>query len=164
MRVGRFLMRSAAVAIAMFILGFVGHQLLLGHDYVSIEPIMRSKADMQAHMPFALLNCLCFSIAFVWMYSQVRRAGPWLWQGIRFGLTIWVLTFVPLYLTNYTIQPWPGIFIAKILTWELLAAAVLGIMTGALARGDAVAEGEADHAVLLSGSQVVYAASQGRKA
>jgi hypothetical protein len=41
-----------------------------------------------------------------------------------------------LYLTNYTIEPWPGIFIAKILTWELVAMAVLGVLTAALAKSD----------------------------
>ena len=69
----KFLGRTLIVAFAMFVLGFLGHQLLLGRDYVSIEPIMRSKQDMQAHMPFALISCLCFSGALVWIYSQTRE-------------------------------------------------------------------------------------------
>jgi hypothetical protein len=136
----KFLLRTLAVAVAMFILGFVGHQLLLGRDYVSIEPIMRDKADMQAHMPFALISCLAFSGAFVWIYSQIRGTRPWPAQGIRFGLAIWAVASVPLYLTNYTIEPWPGIFVAKILAWELLAAVGLGMLTAALAKGDGTAE------------------------
>jgi hypothetical protein len=139
---GKFLLRTLAVAVAMFTLGFVGHQLLLGRDYVAIEPIMRNKADMQAHMPFALISCLAFSGAFVWIYSQIRGVQPWLTQGIRFGLGIWLVADVPLYLTNYTIEPWPGIFVAKILAWELLAAVGLGILTAALSRGDLSPEGE----------------------
>lgn len=136
MTAGRFLLRTVAVAIAMFILGFIGHQLLLGRDYGAIEPIMRNKTDMQAHMPFAVISCLAFSGAFVWMYSQGRSDRPWLGQGIRFGLAIWAVASVPLYLTNYTIEPWPGIFVVKILVWELLAAMILGILTAALAKGD----------------------------
>src|SRR5580704_3409040 len=118
MSAGRFLVRTIAVAAAMFALGFVGHQLLLGRDYASIEPIMRDRADMQAHMPFALVNCLIFSAAFVWIYSHLRSAGAWLGQGIRFGLAIWAVAYVLLYLTNYVIEPWPGSFVAKILAWE----------------------------------------------
>jgi hypothetical protein len=120
----------------MFALGFVGHQLLLGRDYASIEPIMRDRADMQAHMPFALVNCLIFSAAFVWIYSHLRSAGAWLGQGIRFGLAIWAVAYVLLYLTNYVIELWPGSFVAKILAWELLAAVVLGVLMAALAKND----------------------------
>lgn len=136
MLLGRFLLRTIVVAIAMFALGFVGHQLLLARDYAAIEPIMRSKADMQAHMPFALINCLVFSAAFVWIYSQGRTAKPWLGQGLRFGVAVWAIASVPLYLTNYVIEPWPGMFVAKVLAWEFIAAMVLGIIVAALARND----------------------------
>ena len=136
MTAGKFLVRTLVVAVAMFVLGFVGHQLLLGHDYVAIEPIMRNKSDMLLHMPFALINSLVVSGALVWIYSQLRADQPWPLQGVRFGLAIWAVSTVPLYLTNYTIEPWPGIFVVKILTWELLALVILGVLTAALAKDD----------------------------
>jgi len=135
----KFLLRTLAVAIAMFALGFVGHQLLLGHDYVAIEPIMRSKQDMQAHMPFALISCFCFSAALVWMYSQGRNSKSWLGQGMRFGAAVWAIASLPLYLTNYVIEPWPGAFVAKILAWEFVAMLVLGVLTARMAKSDSVA-------------------------
>ncbi|HXY08373.1 MAG TPA: hypothetical protein VEI52_11065 [Terriglobales bacterium] len=135
----KFLLRTLAVAIAMFALGFVGHQLLLGHDYVAIEPIMRSKQDLQAHMPFALISCFCFSAALVWMYSQGRNSKPWLGQGMRFGAAVWAIASLPLYLTNYVIEPWPGAFVAKILAWEFVAMLVLGVLTARMAKSDSVA-------------------------
>jgi len=136
MGAGRFLARVLAVAVAMFVLGYVGHQLLLGRDYAAIEPIMRSKPDMMAHMPFAFVNALCFSTAFVWLYSQGRSAKPWMGQGVRYGLAVWALGMAPLYLTNYTIEPWPGIFVAKILAWELLAMTTLGLLVASMAKKD----------------------------
>jgi hypothetical protein len=136
MSMGRFVLRTVVVAIAMFALGFIGHQLLLGRDYVAIEPIMRNKADMQSHMPFALISTLCFSGAFVWIYSKGRGDRFWLGQGVRFGIAIWALASVPSYITNYMIEPWPGGFVAKIRAWELIAMAGLGGLTAALAKGD----------------------------
>lgn len=132
----KFLLRTFILAVAMFALGFVGHQVLLGRDYASIEPIMRSKQDMQAHMPFALISCLCFSGALVWIYSQARNSKPWLGQGVRFGVAVWAIASVPLYLTNYVIEPWPGVFVAKILAWEFVAVLVLGVLTARLAKND----------------------------
>jgi len=156
MTAGKFLVRTLAIAVAMFVLGFIGHQLLLGRDYAAIEPIMRTKADMQAHMPVALISCLVFSGAFVWIYSQGRSAKPWLGQGIRFGIAIWAVADVTLYLTNYTIEPWPGVFVAKILAWEFLAAVVLGILIAAMAKGDISPS--------LSSRQGSDSAAQGRSA
>ena len=135
----KFLLRILIVAVAMFALGFVGHQVLLGRDYASIEPIMRNKEDMQAHMPFALISCLCFSGALVWIYSQTRNSNPWLGEGVRFGVAVWAIATVPLYLTNYVIEPWPGVFVAKILAWEFVAVLILGILTARLAKNDSVA-------------------------
>jgi hypothetical protein len=136
MPLGRFFLRTVIVAIAMFGLGYVGHQLLLGRDYVAIEPIMRSKSEMMNHMPFSLLSALVFSGAFVWIYAQGRSAKPWLLRGMRFGLAVWAISTVPLYLTNYTIEPWPGIFVMRILRWELVAMVLLGILIAAISRND----------------------------
>jgi hypothetical protein len=141
---GKFVLRTIVVAIAMFALGFIGHQLLLGHDYVSIEPIMRSQTDMQAHMPFALISCLCFAAALVWIYSHGRSSDkPWLGQGLRYGVAVWALASVPLYLTNYVIEPWPGLFVAKVLGWEIVAAMLLGTVVAALSKNDGAGQREA---------------------
>jgi len=137
MTMGKFLLRTIVIAVALFALGFVGHQLLLGRDYAAIEPIMRNKTDMMAHMPFALINSLIFSAAFVWIYAQGRSAKPWLGQGFRFGIAVWALASVSLYITNYVIEPWPGEFVAKILVWELIAAITLGVLIAALSKNDA---------------------------
>jgi hypothetical protein len=94
---------------------------------------------MQAHMPFALLFSLTFAAALVWIYSQGRSNRSWLGQGIRYGVAIWAISQVPLYLTNYVIEPWPGMFVTKILAWELIASVVLGVVIAALSKSDPAA-------------------------
>jgi hypothetical protein len=132
----KFLLRTIVVAIAWFVLGYIGHQLLLGRDYVAIEPIMRSKADMRAHMLFAPLGALFYSAAMVWIYAQGQSTKPWLGQGLRFGLAVWAIASVPKYIATYTIEPWPGGFVVKLLAWELVAALVLGIVVAGLSKND----------------------------
>ena len=98
---------------------------------------MRNKADMEAHMPFALISSLCFAGAFVWIYSQGRSdSKPWWGQGLRFGVAVWTLASVPLYITNYVIEPWPGVFVVKVLGWELMAAMLMGLIIAALSKND----------------------------
>ena len=139
MTLGKFLLRTIVMAIAWFVLGYVGHQLLLGRDYVAIEPIMRTKADMQAHLMFAPLSGLILAAAIVWIYAQGRSTKPWLGQGLRFGVAVWAIASVPQYIANYTIEPWPGVFVIKILAWELVAALVLGVLVAGLSKNDGVA-------------------------
>ena len=113
MTAGRFLTRRVVVAVAMFVRGFIGRQLWLGRDHVAIEPIMRGKGDMRGPMPFALISCFAFSGAPVWIYSQFPVGDSWWGQGIRFAIAVWAVAMVPLFLTNYTVKPWPGIFVAR---------------------------------------------------
>src|SRR5258708_10150905 len=135
MRLARFVVRTIVVAIVMFALGFIGHQLLLGHDYVSIVPIMRNTPDMRTHMPLALLSSLCFAAAFVWIYSQGRiNDKPWFGQGLRFGVAVWALASAPPYLTNYLIEPRPGLFVPKVFRWETIAPLPLCVLVAARPR------------------------------
>lgn len=141
MRLAKLVGRTVVVAIVMFALGFIGHQLLPGHDYVSIVPIMRNTPDMQVHIPLALLSSLCFAAAFVWIYSQGRSSDkPWFGQGLRFGVAVWALASAPLNLTNYMIESQPGLFVAKVLGWEMIAAMILGLLVAALSKNDGAAQ------------------------
>jgi hypothetical protein len=60
---------------------------------------------MIAHMTFSLLNAVCFSAAYVWLYSMIRRD-----------------------------RNRPGILVPKILEGEILAAMSLGILVQAMAK------------------------------
>ena len=60
----------------------------------------------------------------------------WRGQGVRFGIAIWAVVSVPLCLTNSTIEPWPGVFVAQILAWGLVATAASGPLRAASAKGD----------------------------
>jgi len=91
---------------------------------------------MRAHMPFALVSSLSFAGALVWIYSQTTGAKPWPLRGLRIGIAVWAIASVPLYMTNYVIEPWPGVFVAKVLAWELIAVVILGMLTARLAKGD----------------------------
>jgi hypothetical protein len=87
-------------------------------------------------MPFAFISTLCFSGVLLWLCSKGLSGRFWPRQRVRFGVAIWAVASLPLSLANYTIEPWPGVFVAKTLAWELVAMAALGGLTAALAKGD----------------------------
>jgi hypothetical protein len=140
MTLGKFLVRTIAVFVATFLLGFLGHGTLLHHDYLSLGAMMRTEADGQAHFPWMLLGFFIYSAAIVWMYSQGNSGKPWLGQGFRFGAGVWAIASVPMYLINYAVAPWPGKIIVKQVAWDFVAVALLGILIAALSKNDAVAQ------------------------
>jgi hypothetical protein len=60
----------------------------------------------------------------------------WLGQGVRFGIAIWAVVSLPLYLTNSTIEPRSGVLAAQILAWGLVATAASDPLRAASAKGD----------------------------
>ena len=63
-------------------------------------------------------------------------ASGWLGQGVRFGIASRAVVSVPLCLTSSTLGPWPGVLVAKILAWGLMARVASGALGAALAKGD----------------------------
>ena len=130
--------KFAIALVVVFVLdagfGFLIHGVLLNADYAQYPNLLRTQDDANAHFPFMLLNFLFFSLAFVWIYAHGVEDKPWIGQGIRFGLAVWLLTSVSTYLTYYAVQPWSGGIVAKQIGYELVRALVLGLVAAALYR------------------------------
>ena len=77
---------------------FLVHATLLHEDYLKLASMFRPEAEAQKYFPFMLLAHVILAGAFVWIYARGVEAGPWLPQGIRFGVAIALLTIVPTYI------------------------------------------------------------------
>src|SRR5262245_12683181 len=105
MSFGKFLLRTVIVFLVGNVMAFLGHGLWLHSDYLSLGPMMRPEAAQQAHYPWMLLAFLIYSVALVWMYSQGNSGRTWLGQGFRFGVAVWAIASVPMYLVNFAVAP-----------------------------------------------------------
>jgi len=126
----KLLSTFTAIFVAVTVLGYIIHAVLLSPDYQSVSHLYRR----QPLMPFLLLGNASFSLAFVWIYSIGARANPWVGQGLRFGVAVWLLWAVPTFLIQYAGQPFPASMIAKEIGLELLDMLILGLLTAALYR------------------------------
>ena|SRR5260221_10496553 len=126
----KLLLTFMAVYVAVTVLGFVIHAVLLAPDYQSVSHLFRR----QPLMPFLLLANASFSLAFVWIYAMCAEAKPLLGQGLRFGLAIWLLWAVPVFLIQYAGQPFPGSMIGKEIGLELVDMLILGVLAAVLYR------------------------------
>lgn len=130
----KFVLTVVVVLVVNAVAGFVIHGVLLNADYAQFPNLLRTQEDANAHFPFMLLNFLFFSLGFVWIYAHGVEDKPWLGQGIRFGLAVWLITSLSTFLTYYAVQPWPGSTVAKQIGYELVMMLMLGVVAAALYR------------------------------
>ncbi len=130
----RFALAVVAVLILNNIAGFVIHGMLLQADYAQYPNLLRTQEDAANYFQWMQLNFLVFSVAFVWIYAQGVEDKPWVGQGLRFGIAVWLLTSVAAFLTYYAVQPWGGDVVAKQILYELPRALVLGLAAAAIYR------------------------------
>ncbi|MEP6943888.1 MAG: hypothetical protein ABI981_13175 [Betaproteobacteria bacterium] len=92
---------------------FVVHGVLLHDDYMKVQSLFRTEADSHAYFPYMILAHVLMSGALAWIYARGVEPGPWIPQGLRFGIAVALLTVVPTYLIYYVVQPMPGMLVAK---------------------------------------------------
>ncbi len=125
----KFWIAGAAAFMASFLLGFIGHGVLLRGDYERLPNLFRPEADAMGYFPFLLLSHLIKGFALAWIYRQGISAGvPWLTQGIRFGIAAALLITVPLYLVYYAVQPMPGATVAKQLVFDSIGTILISLV------------------------------------
>jgi hypothetical protein len=95
------------IFVAWMLGDMVIHGMLLGAEYAKLTALYRAQAESQALFGLMLLAHAMMAWALVWIYRQGLRSGPWLGQGLRFGLAAALLAPVPNYLIYYIVQPTP---------------------------------------------------------
>jgi hypothetical protein len=85
----------------------VVHGVLLGEDYAKLPALFRSQTDAQPLFPLMILAHAVLAFSMVWIYRRGVRSGPWVGQGLRFGIAVALLTVVPTTMIYYAVQPTP---------------------------------------------------------
>jgi len=124
----KFLLAVVAAFVVVFLWGFLAHGVLLKPDYAALPNLYRTEQDQMAYMPWMTLAHLSLAIAIAWIYRRGREDKPWLAQGIRFGLAIVLLTSVPMFLIYYSVQPMPGMTVARQILFDGLGYVVTGVV------------------------------------
>ena len=123
----RFWIAGIVATLLFFILGFLVHGVLMTDDYMQIKGMFRSEKDAMSFMPLMILAHAIMGFAFAWIYSRGVSGSPWLMQGIRFGIAAVLLVTVPWYLIYYSVQPWPGSTVAKMMTYDSISLIITAL-------------------------------------
>jgi len=128
------LLAFVVVFVLCSVTNFLIHAVLLQPYYQQTPQLLRAPDDASAHMPFMLLSFLIFSVAFVWIYARGVEAKPWVGQGLRYGLAMWLIASVARYLTYFAVEPWSGAVVAMQIGFELAMMLLLGLVVAGIYR------------------------------
>jgi hypothetical protein len=123
----KFLAAFGIVFVASTLLNFVIHGVLLKPLYQQSSQLMRDELDANSHAMFLMVGFFFFSLGFVWMYARGVEDKPWVGQGLRYGLAIWLIASVSRYSIYYAIQPWPAHVVLQQIGYELVLTLLLGL-------------------------------------
>lgn len=99
----KYLLSVVAVFVVCGIAGYVIHEVLLAGDYER-SALWRTQDELWKRMILVYLAQLIFALAFCYIYTRgVEARRPWLGQGVRFGLLVASLLFVPGALILYAV-------------------------------------------------------------
>lgn len=132
MNIKRLVLTILAVFVVANFTGFFIHAIWLRADYMLVSHLYRPEGEEK--MIWIVLAYLAFAIAIVWIYARGVENRPWLGQGVRFGIALWLAFVIPSFFIDYAVQPIPPVLMAKQVVYEGLDKVLLGIVTAALYR------------------------------
>jgi hypothetical protein len=131
----KLLLAWLVVFIAWMLGSMVVHGMLLHDEYAQLPNLFRSEADAQRLFHLMVLAHVMLAGAFVWIYSRGVESGPWLPQGLRFGLAVAFLTVIPTYIIYYVVQPMPSALAVKQIVFDTILLVFLGAVAAFFIRG-----------------------------
>lgn len=128
----KLLLSSLAVFVVWMVGSMLVHGIWLGETYATLGALFRTEEGQMETFPVMVLAHVIMAVAFVWIYRRGQEDGPWLGQGVRYGLAIAVLAPIPTYMIYYAVQPLPVDLVVKQILGDGALVVVLGIVAAFL--------------------------------
>jgi hypothetical protein len=132
MNTKKLVLTIVVVFIVANLTGFLIHAVLLAPDYMAVKEHYRPEGSEK--MLFINLAYLAFAVGSVLVYAKGVENKPWLGQGLRFGILIWLVLTIPSFFIAYAVQPVPTMLLVKQVLFEGVDKLLLGAITAALYR------------------------------
>lgn len=125
----RFWICCLVMSMAALTLGFLVHGVLLRADYLALAALYRPADDASSRAGWILAAYASIGIGMTWLYLRLpapERHGPR--SGMRFGLAVAMVSFLPWHLLAYVGQPLPASLTMKQVMLDTVAMLLLGLL------------------------------------
>ncbi len=131
MNVRRYVVAAIVVWVALFILEYILHGVVLTGYYRDIENTLRPANSMPEFFVWVLLGqlILAFGFCYIFVKGYENRGVA---EGIRYGLLIGLTFGVSTTLINYAVHPIPGGMAAALIVGYAVEMGILGTIAAAI--------------------------------
>ncbi len=124
----KFWIAFVVIFILTSLLGFAVHGAWLAPDYAKLTGVMRTDEEQMGLMHFMVIAHLFYAFGLCWVYRMGHDSSKaWLGQGVRFGIAITVLIWIPVYLIYHTVAYFPMAVAVKQIIGELVSSIIVGL-------------------------------------
>jgi len=133
----KIVLAVAAVFVILLATDYLIHGMWLSSAYTQLQAeqnTFRSTAQMEQKTWIMWVGRLLFSAMFVWVYTRGLEAKPWLGQGVRYAILIWLFFGVPVALDQHVLYRVPY---TLAITWMVVSAVqlvLIGLTTAAICK------------------------------
>ena len=134
MSMKKMVLANIVVLVLTAVGNFLIHGMLLREAYGKFPNLLRTLNDSNDHVMFLMVGFLFFTLAFVWIYAQMKQGGSWIADGLKYAIAVWLIASVSRYAIYYVIQPWSSEVVWMQIGYELVLTLVLGAAIGFIMR------------------------------
>jgi hypothetical protein len=135
LNVKKWLLASIAVFVAMWLLDYLVHGVLLMKEYVINAKYFLPAAVMTARMPFMFTAQVLLSLLLVLLYSQGYTGKGSVTEGVRYGIYVGLLFNLPMSFSSYFMYAFPVKLLILWAVFGFLQFVIYGAIIGAMYKG-----------------------------
>jgi hypothetical protein len=135
LNVTQWVVASVAVFVVLSILEFLVGRFMLGPWAVRLFPTEPQPEDMMTMRVWVYLGRAIFSLIFVFVFTRGYEGKPGVGEGLRYGLWIGLLIYLPQFFMNIVLTHRPADFLAVRGLASLVEAVVSGLIVGMIYKG-----------------------------
>lgn len=129
----KYLIPTVYVFLAIMVFNYIFHGVLMEKLYLTNSHLFRPQAYIHKHKYIMWLANFIYSFAFCYMYSKGHeKKEDTIAQGVRYGLWVSLLAWIPSSIVNYTIFPHPAILHIKWMVGYTVQSILAGIIASIL--------------------------------
>lgn len=121
------LITLVVVAVAVFVTDFLIHGVWLTSTYKATASLWRPEAEMQQHFPWMLLGQFIIAAAFTLIYAACVAEKRCLSCTIKYAVCMGLFAGGG-QLIMYSVEPYPGVLVAKWFAAGIVQAVILGLV------------------------------------
>ncbi len=137
LNVKQWFIATIAVFVAMAVIQFIVHGVMLSGWYMEYQSYWRSQEDMMSKRPWMYVGYLVFSVLFTYIYTRGYEGKPGMGEGLRYGLLVGSLIALPKMFIDHAVFFYPGKIILAWAVGMVVMCAILGAIVGMIYKGSA---------------------------